>query len=55
VVGVGEPRGADLLDLLPPDPMVKMMSLSTGIVKPFVEFARTLFTRSNCPPVHGNW
>jgi AhpD family alkylhydroperoxidase len=34
----------DFLTSLPPDPMVKMMSLSTGTVKPFVELARAQFT-----------
>ncbi|MGW5652720.1 carboxymuconolactone decarboxylase family protein [Streptomyces humi] len=32
------------LDTLPPDPMVKMMSHSTGTVKPFVELAKAQFT-----------
>jgi len=40
---------AAFLDKLPPDPMVKMMSLSTGTVKPFAEFARTLFTALELP------
>lgn len=40
---------AAFLGKLPPDPMVKMMSLSTGTVKPFVEFARTLFTALQLP------
>ncbi|MFF4749225.1 carboxymuconolactone decarboxylase family protein [Streptomyces sp. NPDC002514] len=34
----------ELLDALPPDPMVRMMSHSAGTVQPFVGFARTLFT-----------
>ncbi|WP_409467865.1 carboxymuconolactone decarboxylase family protein [Streptomyces sp. HC307] len=40
---------ATFLGKLPPDPMVKMMSHSTDTVKPFVEFARTLFTSLELP------
>ncbi|MCS5717781.1 carboxymuconolactone decarboxylase family protein [Herbiconiux sp. CPCC 205763] len=34
---------------LPPDPMVEMMSLSTGTVKPFVQLAKALFTSLQLP------
>ncbi|MEV6377706.1 carboxymuconolactone decarboxylase family protein [Micromonospora musae] len=35
----------ELLSTLPPDPLVKMLSHSTGTVKPFIQFARTLFSQ----------
>jgi alkylhydroperoxidase family enzyme len=39
----------ELLTSLPPDPMVKMMSLSAGTVKPFVQLARAQFTSLELP------
>ncbi|MGI5521566.1 carboxymuconolactone decarboxylase family protein [Micromonospora sp. CA-259024] len=37
------------LNALPPDPQVKMLTHSTGTVKPFIQFARTLFTGLELP------
>lgn len=37
------------LSALPPDPQVKMLTQSTGTVKPFIQFARTLFTMLELP------
>jgi alkylhydroperoxidase family enzyme len=39
----------DYLAALPPDPMVAMMSLSAGTVKPFIELARAQFTALELP------
>lgn len=39
----------ELLDSLPPDPMVKMLSHSVGTVKPFIELARAQFTALQLP------
>ncbi|TDC34375.1 carboxymuconolactone decarboxylase family protein [Micromonospora sp. 15K316] len=39
----------DFLSTLPPDPLVKMLSHSAGTVKPFIQFARTLFTQLELP------
>jgi alkylhydroperoxidase family enzyme len=39
----------EFLTSLPPDPMVKMMSLSAGTVKPFVQLARAQFTSLELP------
>jgi hypothetical protein len=34
---------------MPPDPMMKMLALSQSAVKPFVQFARGLFTDLELP------
>jgi len=39
----------EFLTALPPDPMVKMMSLSAGTVRPFIELARAQFTALELP------
>ncbi|MEU5562148.1 carboxymuconolactone decarboxylase family protein [Micromonospora musae] len=40
---------SSFLSALPPDPQVKMLTLSTSTVKPFIQFARTLFTALELP------
>ncbi|MEO3821104.1 carboxymuconolactone decarboxylase family protein [Plantactinospora sp. B24E8] len=37
------------LSALPPDPQVRMLTHATGTVKPFIQFARTLFTALDLP------
>ncbi|MFJ5035223.1 carboxymuconolactone decarboxylase family protein [Streptomyces sp. NPDC088560] len=39
----------EFLTSLPPDPMVKMLSHSTGTVKPFVQLAKAQFTALELP------
>ncbi|RKR87392.1 AhpD family alkylhydroperoxidase [Micromonospora pisi] len=43
------PEVSTFLSALPPDPQVKMLTQSTGTVKPFIQFARTLFTGLELP------
>ncbi|MEE6260755.1 carboxymuconolactone decarboxylase family protein [Plantactinospora sonchi] len=43
------PEVSTFLSALPPDPQVRMLTHSTGTVKPFIQFARTLFTALELP------